>query len=386
MERIIALVLTLLCLTTGIAGEAAPIRVGVSVALSGRYAPMGEMYTKGLRLWEKEVNSKGGILGRPVELIIHDDHSSPEEARVIYQRMLTRDRVDFVFGPYSSGISKAIVPIVENHHYPILLPLAASDAPWANGPKYVFGLHTPERRWSSTILTFLARHGIERVCILVDEKLFRLGTPEGAAKWAKRLALKIVLREVLDPRGVDTQLQRARNLGVEALLVWGYMDDAVMVRRALDQMGWRPKVYFSQASAALDEYRRVLGPLADNTVGISLWEPTAARLYPGARRFLQAFRTEYGLQPTYHAAMGFAAGEVMEEAISRVGAIDRERVRNELATLDMVTVVGRYGVDRRGVQERHRPLIIQWQDGKKKVLWPEGLSDGRLRFPTERHP
>ena len=97
----------------GSADAAQPIRIGVSIALSGRYAPMANMYADGLRLWEKDINAKGGVLGRPVRLLIYDDRSSSQKAREIYQRMLTEERVDFVLGPYSSTIGKEIAPIVE---------------------------------------------------------------------------------------------------------------------------------------------------------------------------------------------------------------------------------------------------------------------------------
>jgi branched-chain amino acid transport system substrate-binding protein len=371
---------------TGIAYAAQPIRIGVSIALSGRHAPMGEMYAKGLRLWEKDVNDRGGLLGRPVKLLIYDDHSSPDDAKAIYQRMLTQERVDFVMGPYSSSISQAIAPIVEQYRYPTLLPLAAAHSIWDDRPKYVFGMHTLGRRWTSATFAYLALQEIKRVGILVNERLFHMGDPKDTDKWARRLDISIPMKEMLDPKRLQEQIQRARDLDVQALLVWGYMDDAVMVRKSLDKVGWYPKVYFSHIAPSLEKYHGMLGPLANLTVGTSVWEPTSAGIYPGGKQFLDAFTRKHGILPSYHAAMGYAAGEVLAQAISQAGTTDREAVREKLVEMDMITIVGRYGLDARGMQVRHRPLIIQWQEGKKKVLWPKSMSNAELQVEPEERP
>ncbi len=366
----------------GSADAAQPIRIGVSIALSGRYAPMANMYADGLRLWEKDINAKGGVLGRPVRLLIYDDRSSSQKAREIYQRMLTEERVDFVLGPYSSTIGKEIAPIVEEHRFPTLL-LSAADAIWAGRPRYVFGMHTSEQRWVSAILIFLARQGIDKIGILMDKTFVRMGMPKGLDKWARRLNQSVLMNETLNVRDVEKQVRQARDLGVQAVIHWGYIANAVRVREALDAVGWYPRVYFSQIGPSLSEYHRILGPLADYTVGTSVWEPSIAYCFPGGKQFVEQFRREYGRTPSYHAAMGFAAGEVLAGAIAAAGTIDRETVRKELSVLDMATVVGCYGVDTNGRQLRQRPLIIQWQDGKKKVLSPGSMCNGQLQYRPE---
>ena len=314
-----------------------------------------------------------------VKLLIYDDHSSPQEAVKIYDRMLTKENVDLVMGPYSSTIGSAVAPIIERHRMPTLFPLAAADAIWASRPKYVFGMHTCARRWISAVLAFFARQGVERVGILVNEELFKLGTPRETNKWAKRFGQKILMKEVPNPQHVGEQIDRARKLEVEGLIVWGYMDDAVTVRKAMARADWYPQIFFSQSAPALPDYQRRLGPLANFTVGTSVWESSIAQLRPGGKSFIEAFRQEYKTEPVYHAAMGFAAGQVLAKAISRAGTLDREKIRHELAALDMVTIVGRYRVDYRGMQVRRSPLIIQWQEGQKRVIWPEALSNGQLR-------
>jgi len=385
-NRLGFLVFALACLAAEPAWGGDPIRIGVSIALSGRYAPMGGMYADGIRLWEKKQNAKGGILERPVELVIHDDCGDPEHAVKIYREMLSSGRFDFVFGPYSSVVSKVVVPLLEEYRYPTLLPLASTESVWDANPGYVFGVTTPERRWTKAIFTLLASCNIDRLVILVDESLLHLGTPRDARKWADRFGLKILLMEGLALKDLKDQLRRARDSGAQALLIWGYFDDAVAARKALVEIGWTPRVFFSQVAPALEEYHKVLGDLANYSVACAVWEPEIGRSYPGGIDFLESFRREYKRDPSYHAALGFAAGVILAEALSRAGSTDREKVRDILSNLDTVTLVGRYGVDEKGVQVRQRPVIFQWQNGRKRVIWPEPFSTGSLQFPPETEP
>ncbi len=362
-----------------------PIRIGMSISLSGDYAPMGDMYAKGLRLWAGEINKKGGILGRPVAVLIYDDFSSPQKAREIYERILSKEHIDLVIGPYSSVIARAIQPIVEKHRCPTLLPLAASASIWNGNSRYVFGMHTPGRRWTSAVLAFLARHGIEKIGFLVNKKLLGLG-PNALDEWAERLGQEILFQEALIAGDVENQLEAKRKTGAQAVLVWGYMDDTVAVRRGLAKIGWQPRVFFAHIAPALEEYHRILGPLADYTLGTSVWEPSIADRFPGGKHFLEEFLHKYEITPSYHAPMGFAAGQVLARAVAEAGTTDWEKLRRELSLLDMITVVGRYRVDPNGRQLRQLPLIIQWQAGKKKVLWPKDVSNGELMFPPREQP
>jgi len=358
----------------------------MSISLSGHYASFGATGADGLRLWAKEWNAKGGILGRPIELVIHDDGGNPEKAIEIYREMLSSGRFDFVFGPYSSPVSKAVVPLLEEYRYPAVMPMTTVESIWDASPKYVFGVMTPERRWTKALLTLIATTGVDRLAILVDKGLLELGSPKEARKWADRFGLEIVFLDLLDQAKLADRLRGAREANAQALIVWGYFDDAVAVRRALADMGWTPRIFFSQVGSTTAEYGKALGDLANYSLGCGIWDPEIARLFPGGVQFLEAFRQEYHRDPGHHAAYGYAAGVILAEAISRAGSVDREKVREMLSNLDMVTPIGRYGVDEKGVQIRQRPMIFQWQNGRKRVVWPEPLSNASLQFPPEAQP
>ena len=119
------------------------LRIGVSLGLTGGYAEPAEMQKMAYRLWEKEINEDGGILGRNVEIIIEDDKSRVERAQKIYRDLILKSKVDLVFGPYSSQITKAVAPIVNEQQYPMLAAGASADSIWQQGYKNVFGMWIP---------------------------------------------------------------------------------------------------------------------------------------------------------------------------------------------------------------------------------------------------
>jgi len=300
--------------------------------------------------------------------------------------MLSSGHFDFVFGPYSSVISTAVVPLLEEYRYPTLMPLTTTESVWNARSRYIFGVNTPERRWTRAVFAMMASSKTDRLVILVDKSLLELGSPLDSWKWAGRLGLKILFLESVNKKTAADQLRRAQAAGAQAVLVWGYFDDAVAVRRALAEIGWTPRIFFSQVAPAVEEYGGVLGELANYSLGCGVWEPEVGRFFPGGVEFMDSFYREYQRDPSYHAAIGYAAGVILAEAISRTGDTDREKVREMLSKLDTVTLVGRYGVDERGVQIRQRPVIYQWQNGRKRVIWPESLSTARLLFPPESEP
>jgi hypothetical protein len=130
----------------------------------------------------------------------------------------------------------------------------------------------------------------------------------------------------------------------------------------------------------LPEFYKALGKTAEFVYGASQWEPGLS--YPGARQFAAVYESEFGRPPSYHAAAAYAACMLMAEAINRTGSLDAERLREHLFNLSTTTVFGAFDVDERGYQLGHRMVMIQWQEGRQVIVWPEEVAAGKARFPT----
>ncbi|MBI5440921.1 MAG: ABC transporter substrate-binding protein, partial [Deltaproteobacteria bacterium] len=168
-------------------------------------------------------------------------------------------------------------------------------------------------------------------------------------------------------------LRRARSAGARALLVSGYLEESIRTARVLRQIGWRPDAFFATVGPTLPAYRKALGAAADGTLSSSQWVHHERLPIADSARFARDFTRAYGEPPSYQAASAYAAGQILAAAIRSAGAVDRERVRDALATLNFTSLIGRYGVDQSGRQIRHSLLVLQWQRGSQEVVGPAEL-------------
>ncbi len=361
---------------------AEPIKFGLTLGLTGKYSEMSQMQVKGLRLWERDVNSRGGILGREVKVIIYDDRSDPETAKTLYGHLILKDRVDLVFGPYSSEITEAVLPVTEKYGYPLLVSGASADRLWQKGYRYVFGIYTPASRYSVGFLEMLVVNGLDGVAIVYADDSFSRDIAAGTKKWAERFGLRVVLFEGFrkGTKDLDWIAKRSKELKADALIVCGHFEAAVIMRLSLKRVGWHPKAYYASVGPAMQAFYDELRADAEHVFSSSMWKHHGGLLPPGCNEFYSSFVKAYKGVPSYHAAAAYAAGQLLEAAIKKVGEIDRDRIRDILSGMDTMTIFGRYNVDRTGLQMKHQNLIIQWQNGKKEIVWPEKSRTARPVF------
>lgn len=372
----------LLALVTPTAAGPQIITIGVSLSQTGRYAEMGQMQAKGFSLWEQHVNQTGGLLGKQVRLRIYNDQSDPETAAGIYRRLIEVEKVDLVFGPYSSGISEAVLPVAEKNGYPLLLSGASADRLWEQGYRYAFGVYTPASKYAVGFLEMLVKSGFNNLAIVSADDAFSLSISKGTRGWTQKFKLDVVLFERFEKKRTDLSdiALRVKASRAQALIVCGHLDEAVSMRRALKKISWYPAAYYASVGPATDAFHDLLGEDANGVFSSSQWEEQAGAAFPKGKEFIAAFKRRFGESPTYHAATAYAAGMILQEALQKVGRLDRTALRETLATLDTMTLIGRYGVDQTGWQIRHFPLIIQWQNHQRKVVWPQSVSASSPAF------
>jgi branched-chain amino acid transport system substrate-binding protein len=361
---------TALCMSTASAEES--LRIGVSVSMSGKYAEPALAILKGYKIWESDINKKGGVLGRKVQLIVYDDKSDPETARERYQHLILVDKVDLVFGPNSSELTEAIVAVTEKYGYPMIATGAGADALWQKGYKYIFGVYTPASKHNAVFLEALLGQGLNKLAIISANDVFSRNLAAGAKEWAKRFEMNVMFTDELKKetfsQDLEQTLRKAQASGAEVLMICGHFNESVSARLALKHIGWSPRAYYATVGPALVKYGDVLKADAEHTFSSAQWEPTAP--FPGAREFAQSFQQIHNVLPSYQAAGGYATGQILEAAVRKTGSVDREKFRDALSSLDTTTIMGRYGVDHTGKQIRHSTFTVQWQNGKKEVIAP----------------
>jgi branched-chain amino acid transport system substrate-binding protein len=136
------------------------------------------------------------------------------------------------------------------------------------------------------------------------------------------------------------------------------------------------------------DFYRNAGPIAEGIFGPSQWVADERMPFPGTTQFIQDFETAYKRRPSYHAGSAYASCQILERAITVLQDIDQDRIRNYISSLDTVTVIGRFKVDYRGRQVGLNPILVQWQEGKKEIVYPTKMQTARPQFydAVERGP
>ncbi len=361
----------------------ATIRIGAAVSLTGKYEKPGTMIYYGYRLWERQVNARRGLLGQKVRLIIHDDESSAEKSVRWYRQLIEKEKVDLVLSPYSSSITYRVSTVTEQYHYPLLASGASDPEIWHRGYRYVFGMYALASRYFTGFLDIIAEYGLKNVVTIAENDRFPVSAAKGVEKWSGIFGLKI-LKTVLYPKGNPDFLTMVKNtkiLAPDAVVLCAYPGDVYKFMKAMKALRFRPRAFAATIAPTFREFGARLGQDAEGVFAPSQWEANRRIPFPGTRKFISDFEKFTNLTPTYHAASAYAACEILETAVKEAGSIDREKIASEIRKMDTFTVLGRFQVDDRGIQVGHNPIIIQWQKGKREIVWPRKMQTANPIFP-----
>jgi branched-chain amino acid transport system substrate-binding protein len=343
----------------------------------------------------KHTNDTGGLLGRRVDLLVEDDQSQPTVAVGIYERLITREKVDAILGPYSSRITDPVADVSEKYRMPMIAPMAATSSIFKKGRRFVFMTNPPAERYLAGLIDMATDMGLRTVALISEDTLFPKAIASGASQLARTRGLRVVLAEEF-PKGTrdfSAILSRIRDADADVLGMATYFEDTVAITRRLRELAVNPRMY-GVVHGHLEKFYERLGHDAEFVYGATQWERElvmlragglipVARHYPGAREFVEAYGKQFpGADLAYQAVVAYAGCQILVEAVKRAGSMDGEKIRAEILKLDLNTVYGRFKVDQDGFQVAKKMLMFQWQDGKKAIVWPYELAPSKPRFPT----
>jgi branched-chain amino acid transport system substrate-binding protein len=393
----IAVIVSALWFTSGSIVEAQPpIRIGATLAQTGVYAVPAQNQLRGYQLCVKHVNDKGGVLGRKLELVVYDDGSDPATAVSLYERLITQDKVDLVLGPYSSPISEAVADVSEKYRTPMVAPIAAATSIYRKGRKFIFSMLPSVEVFHEGLIDIAVRKDLRSVAVISADDLSQKAGAQGTIELAKKKGLQVVFVDVYPLESTDFSeiLTKIRAANPDVLAAFTRFQDTVAIIRQMKSVSVNPRMVGLTVGVDTLKFYEALGRDAEFVYGATAWVPELvelragglipiARQYPGAREFVQSYKKEFpGADSSYHSAAGYGGCEILVDAIRRAGSRDGDKLREAVLRIDRNTVFGRFKVDPDGVQIGHKMLTVQWQDGKKVIVWPEELAQGKPRFPT----
>ena len=398
MKRILTLVLSLSLLFTlatavfaGGEQEAAEaegekvVKIGCAVSMTGRMAPEGKNVKRGVEIWQKYVNDQGGIdVGGEkymVDVIFYDDKSDAGTGTKLTEKLITEDKVDFLIGPFSSGITFATTAIGEKYNMITVAPEANATKVYERGYKNVFSILPPAPALTQPIFEMVSELDLDpepkTVAIIASNDLFPLSCAEGAVSKANELGFDIVLNEKYpaDTSDVSSLLSVAKDRDPDIFLTSGYTKDALMVVRQAREIGFAPDVFAFSVGVMLPEFIKSLGTDANYVVEGEWWLPTVnheGMVFEDTFAYVDMFTDMFDVDPGYHAASGSAAGVILQLAIEEAGTLETDAVRTAMRDLDVTLAVWpgvKFNEKGQNVSEEHP--VIQVQDQEYKVVWPE---------------
>lgn len=374
--------LALLCVIGPQAALAAEsIKVGVTLSLTGEYAAPGRDELEGIRMWVDDVNARGALLGRKVELVHYDDKSDPATSARLYERLITQDKVDLLLGPYSSGITLQASSVAERHNIPMVATGAADSQIWSRGYKNVFAVDAPASSYMNLVIESASNAGLKTIGLLYAGVDFTREVAEGVRTQAASRGMQVVFDEEYAKDSTDFAgpLQRMMRTNPDVVIGGTYLNDSVAIIRQAKQYGFSPKAFVFTVGPALVEYGERLGPDAEGVMGVVAWMP-GARM-PKAQDFSYRFKMKFGRNAGVHAAFGYAAGEVLEAAVRLAGSVSRDEVRKQLQEMKFRSLLGHYRVDETGKQLGKSIYVMQWQEGQRRLVLPKNIREGVIYYP-----
>ena len=368
------------------------IKVGAPLPLTGPLAPEGLKQKRGYDLWAEAATAKGGIRAGgktyKIEIVYTDYASNTPRAVQAAERMITEDKVNFLFAPFGSGATKAASAISEKYAVPMLAPTASSAEIFDQGYKYIFATLTGNSSVSVPIakLVHEKNKDIKRVAILARNDLFPLAVAQEFEKAVKAEGMEVVASEryaigAMDHSAAITQMRGARP---DWFYASGYINDLILIRRQMNDLGLKAPVITMLAGPAYQEFTQTLGPLAEDITSMSWWHPAVRYkgkdVFGSTEAFNAAWAKKYGGQADYVEAGSAACGAILQMAIDAAGAIDPKKVRDAISATDAETFYGhvKFGAD--GQITSLQPPVFQLVGGNPVILWPPAIKQGELRF------
>ncbi|HEU4734925.1 MAG TPA: ABC transporter substrate-binding protein, partial [Kofleriaceae bacterium] len=306
--------------------DASAFHIGVITSLTGPAAAFGQAHKHGYNIAVSELNAKGGVLGKPIELVFYDDQSKPDQAVQGVAKLIDQDHVPIILGAYSSETTRAIVPAVTQKQIPLIMPTATADNVMETGSRWVFRICAGANSYAAAMVDFLKNNGAPKTIAIVYENTnFGQANAKSMNTTATAAGMTVVDEEAYQASSPDYKalLQRVAAKEPEAVYFASYLLDATALMRQSSQVNLSPKFITAAGtgfSAAEFPTEKGAGKYAEYTFSVSQWLPSAK--WAGSKDFDAAYLKAAGSHPAYHGMQAYAALMVAADAIKNANSTE----------------------------------------------------------------
>lgn len=377
-------------------------KVGVITSLSGSEVYGGNVTKYGYELWADAVNKKGGIKvgdkSYPVKLVYADDQSDPTAGANAAERMITSEKVDFILGPYTSGVTKAVAPILEKYKVPMITGSAESPSIWTQKFAYTFGAIPAVDLTATSPLDTLAKlpNPPKTVAVLGVNDAFSKAVADAFKASAEKNGMTVVKYDVV-PAGTDfTPLISAiKQLNPDVLAVGGHETEHMQIIKASKSLGFMPKAFVMHYGITTPDFTKNLGKDGDDVLGAAVWTPDLKLkddLFGTVADYVKASKDKFNAEPDYTQAACSATGEAFEAALQKINAKpplsddQRTQLAKALEQVDVKTFYGpiKFATDGNWYHDNIglKALTIQMVQGNQVVVGPQDMKAKDPVYPV----
>jgi branched-chain amino acid transport system substrate-binding protein len=385
--------------------QAGPVKIGMSMPQTGSLGAGGQAALVALRLWVDDVNQKGGLLGRKVELIAYDDQTNPANTPGIYTKLLDVDKVDLLIAPYGTVPTAPIMPLVKQRglllmgNFSFQVNAKVQHDMWFNNSPW-----NDASSWSDGFIRAGQKAGAKSIAILAADQEFAQNLANGARELAKKANIKSVYDQNYPPTTTDfsSLIRGIRAARPEMVFVMSYPNDSVAIIRAVNEIGVGSTVQVFGGGMVGLQFTPIMTSLGSQLNGVLNYNSYVPGMkYPGIEDFLARYAkraAEAKVDPLgfYLPPFNYAIGQMLEQAANATKSLDHKGLAEYLRKNEMKTVVGPIRYDKSGEWANPRVVQAQFrgvadkdmeqfrQPNKQVVIYPDDYKTGEVVTPFEK--
>lgn len=357
------------------AQAAEPVRIGFSIAQTGLFAAAAPSQLNAYELWKEQVNAAGGLdvggTKRPIEFVMYDDQSNPEQTVKIYEKLITEDKVDLLLAPWGTPMHFAIAGVLEKYQFPVVGNSAASVQLRDLKPGNIwFPTSAIPDRMAEELAKMLTANGAKTAAVITNQLPFSLEIKQFLIPALDKAGIKVAVNDEYPPdvKDMTALLGKVKAANPDAVLALSYPNDSILYMNQAKEVGIKAPFQFVLVGPTIDFFGKMFGKDLDGIVTIGHWTPAKAD-WPKAKPFFDAYVAKFNANPDYlDSALAYMSCEILQQAVATAG-LDKAKIREAISTMTFDTING--PVKFEGVQNVSTPTsFLQFQDGKAQLVWP----------------
>ena len=353
----------------------APIKLGVIGPYTGPNAKPGQSMKQGVNLAVEEINKAGGVKGRKLEVLFEDDASVPAQSVSATEKLINKDEVSFLIGTFNSATTLADMKIIERDKTPMMVPIAVAIEITESGNKWVFRNSATNPMQAEQLMNYIYKETkLRKFAVLHENTDYGKGLMVAVEEYVKKNGGSMVAEAYsIGDTDFYAQLTKIKNNAPEAIIICGNLSEGSQITRQFKELGLKAQLFGFGGLSSFD-FNNVAAGSNEGLIATSYFENASPN--PLAQNFIKAYKAKFNVDPDMFAAAIYESVYIAKDAIEKMGdtkdiAAFRVALRDQLAkTKDLPGVQGPTTFDAKGQADK-QVMIIQWEKGQKKILYPK---------------